>query len=188
MSQQPILETERLLLRPLTPDDAATVARLAGSREIAHTTISIPHPYSEDQARGWIGAHTGQSATGKEIVFGVVTREDVQLIGAVGLREIDTEHSQAELGFWIAVQAWGKGYATEATRRVIRYAFEELKLNRVYAHHMVRNPASVKVLEKLGMKREGLLRQRVRKWGVFEDVVLMAILHDDWIQMSGNSP
>jgi ribosomal-protein-alanine N-acetyltransferase len=187
MNQQPILETERLLLRPLTPDDAATVARLAGSREIAHTTISIPHPYSEDQAREWIGAHTGQSATGKEIVFGVVTREDVQLIGAVGLREIDTEHSQAELGFWIAVQAWGKGYATEATRQVIRYAFEELKPNRVYAHHMVRNPASGKVLEKLGMKREGLLRQRVRKWGVFEDVVLMAILHDDWRQRSGKA-
>jgi RimJ/RimL family protein N-acetyltransferase len=187
MNQQPILETERLLLRPLTPDDAATVARLAGSREIAHTTISIPHPYSEDQARGWIAAHTGQSATGKEIVFGVVTREDAQLIGAVGLREIDTEHSQAELGFWIAVQAWGKGYATEATRQVIRYAFEELKPNRVYAHHMVRNPASGKVLEKLGMKREGLLRQRVRKWGVFEDVVLMAILHDDWRQRSGKA-
>jgi [ribosomal protein S5]-alanine N-acetyltransferase len=187
MNQQPILETERLLLRPLTPDDAVTVARLAGSREIAHTTISIPHPYSENQAREWIMAHTGQFATGKEIVFGVVTGEDAQLIGAVGLREIDAEHSQAELGFWIAVQAWGKGYATEATRRVIRYAFEELKLNRVYAHHMVRNPGSGQVLEKLGMRREGLLRQRVRKWGVFEDVVLMAILHVDWREGSGKA-
>ncbi|MGA2866497.1 MAG: GNAT family N-acetyltransferase [Verrucomicrobiota bacterium] len=187
MIQQPTLETERLLLRPLTTDDAATVARLAGSREIAHTTISIPHPYSEDQAREWIAARTGQSATDKELVFGVVTREDAQLVGAVGLREIDTEHSQAETGFWIGVPSWGKGYVTEAARRVIRYAFEELKLNRIYAHHMVRNPASGRVLEKLGMKREGLLRQRVRKWGVFEDVVLMAILHDDWRQMSGKA-
>ena len=184
MIQQPTLETERLLLRPLTPDDAATVARLAGSREVAHTTISIPHPYSEDQAREWIAARTGQSDAGKEIVFSVVIREDARLTGSVGLREIDSEHSQAEMGFWIGVQLWGKGYATEAARRVVRYAFEELKLNRVYAHHMVRNPASGRVLEKLGMKREGLLRQRVRKWGVFEDVVLMAILHDDWRQMT----
>jgi RimJ/RimL family protein N-acetyltransferase len=106
----------------------------------------------------------------------------------VGLREIDAEHSQAEMGFWIGVQSWGKGYATEAARRVVRYAFEELKLNRVYAHHMVRNPASGRVLEKVGLKREGLLRQRVRKWGVFEDVVLLAILHDDWAQMSGEAP
>ncbi|HXP59411.1 MAG TPA: GNAT family N-acetyltransferase [Dongiaceae bacterium] len=184
MIEPPTLETERLVLRPLTPEDGATVARLAGSREIADTTISIPHPYSEKQARAWIAARTSQSSTGKEMVFGVAIRQDAQLIGAVGLREMDTEHAQAEMGFWIGVPSWGRGYATEAARRVVRYAFEDLKLNRVYAHHMVRNPASGRVLEKLGMKREGLLRQRVRKWGVFEDVVLLAILHDDWRQMS----
>jgi RimJ/RimL family protein N-acetyltransferase len=92
------------------------------------------------------------------------------------------------MGFWIGVPSWGRGYATEVARRVVGYAFEELKLNRVYAHHMVRNPASGRVLEKVGMRREGLLRQRVRKWGVFEDVVLLAILHDDWAQMSGKVP
>jgi len=188
MIHQPTLETQRLRLRPLTPEDAATVARLAGRREIAHTTISIPHPYSEDQARQWIATHTGQSDAAKGILFGVAARDDVQLIGAAGLRDIDAEHSQAELGFWIGVQSWSKGYATEAARRVVRYAFEELQLNRVYAHHMVRNPASGRVLEKLGMKREGLLRQRVRKWGVFEDVVLMAILHEDWRQMGAKAP
>src|ERR1039458_2578407 len=104
MNQQTTLETERLVLTPLTLDDAATVARLAGSREIAHTTTSIPHPYSEDQARAWIAACTTKSSAGKAIVFGVVTREDAQLIGAVGLRKIDAEHSRAEMGFWIGVQ------------------------------------------------------------------------------------
>jgi len=97
------------------------------------------------------------------------------------------EPSQAELGFWVAGQAWDKGYATEAARRIVRHDFEELKLNRVYAHHMVRNPASGKVLEKLGMRREGLLRQRVRKWGGFEDVALLAILREDWGQRSGRA-
>jgi RimJ/RimL family protein N-acetyltransferase len=159
------------------------VARLAGRREIAHTTISIPHPYSEDQAREWIARHTSPSGPGKEIVFGITTRGEGRLIGAVGLREIDTEHSQAEMGFWIEVESWGKGYATEATRAVLGCAFERLSLNRVYAHHMVRNPASGRVLEKVGMKREGLLRQRVRKWGVFEDVVVLAILREDWMKI-----
>jgi len=182
------METERLVLRPLKPDDAAAFARLAGSREIAHTTITIPHPFSENQARQWIVARTGQSEAGKGIVFAIATMADAQLIGTVGLREIDAEHSQAEIGFWIGAPSWGKGYATEAARRVIRYAFEECNLNRVYAHHMVRNPASGRVLEKLGMKREGLLRQRIRKWGVFEDVVLLAILRDDWAQTCGKAP
>ncbi len=184
MSEQFRLETERLILRALTPDDAPTVARLAGRREIAHTTISIPHPYSEAQAQEWITSHTGAE---KEIVFGITTSDAGRLIGAVGLREIDTEHSQAEMGFWIEVESWGKGYATEAARAVLGLAFERLKLNRVYAHHMVRNPASGRVLEKVGMQREGLLRQRVRKWGVFEDVVLLAILRDDQPKSEGAS-
>ncbi len=174
------LETERLVLRALRPDDAHTVARLAGRREIAHTTISIPHPYSVEQAQEWIATHAGHESSSKERVFGITTKADGQLIGAVGLREIDTEHAQSEMGFWIGLEWWGHGYAAEAARAVVAHAFGELKLNRVYAHHMVRNPASGRVLEKIGMKREGVLRQRVRKWDVFEDVVLMAILRDDW--------
>jgi [ribosomal protein S5]-alanine N-acetyltransferase len=174
------LETERLVLRALRPDDAQVVARLAGRREIAHTTILIPHRYSVEQAQEWIAIHAGQQDGSKETAFGVTMKADGQFIGVVGLREIDTEHSQAEMGFWIGVEWWGNGYAAEAAKTVIAYAFQELKLNRIYAHHMVRNPASGRVLEKIGMKQEGLLRQRVRKWGVFEDVVLMAIIQDDW--------
>jgi len=187
MIPPPKLESERLVLRPLNLDDAVVVARLAGSREIADMTITIPHPYSEEQARAWIATQTNRSGTAKEMVFSVAAKEDSQLVGTVGLREIDVEHSQAEMGYWIGVPTWGRGYATEAARRLVRFAFEDLKLNRVYAHHMVRNPASGRVLEKVGMKREGLLRQRVRKSGVFEDVVLLAILHDDWKQMNGRT-
>ena len=173
------LQTERLVLRALRPDDAPTIAQLAGHREIADTTLSIPHPYSVEKAQEWIATHAGPQNTTKQLVFGITTRADGQLIGTVGLREIDIEHCHAEMGFWIGVGCWGNGYATEAAKAVIRYGFAELKLNRIYAHHMVRNPASGRVLEKIGMKREGLLRQRVRKWGVFEDVVLMAILRAD---------
>jgi ribosomal-protein-alanine N-acetyltransferase len=175
-----VLETPRLLLRPLKLEDAPMVSKLAGRREIAHTTISIPHPYSEAQALDWISRHIGPRAANKEIVFAIMLRANVQLVGTIGLRDIDKEHSQAELGFWVAVEAWGKGYATEASSAVLRFGFEELQLNRIYAHHMVRNPASGRVLEKIGMKQEGLLRQRVRKWGVFEDVVLLAVLKKDW--------
>ena len=173
------LETKRLLLRPLALDDSPRVARLAGAREIAATTLSIPHPYSEADARTWIEKHKGQESPPKEIVFAITTRPDGELIGTIGFGGIDHEHCQAEMGFWIGMDWWGKGYATEAAQAVVRFGFEELKLNRIYAHYMVKNPASGRVLEKIGMKREGLLRQRVRKWGVFEDVVLLAMLKDD---------
>lgn len=74
---------------------------------------------------------------------------------------------------------WGAGCATEAASEVTRFGFDRLSLNRIYAYYMVRNPAAGAVLLKLGMKQEGLLRQRVRKSGAFEDVALSALLRDD---------
>jgi len=156
------------------------LSRLAGRREIADTTISIPHPYSEEQARQWIAGFADLFAQGKVVVFGMTLKREASLAGTIGLRDIDAEHSQAELGFWVAVEYWGQGYATEAARAVIGFGFGQLGLNRIYAHHMVRNPASGRVLTKVGMKPEGLLRQRVRKWGMFEDVVPLAMLRKEW--------
>jgi [ribosomal protein S5]-alanine N-acetyltransferase len=173
------LEIERLLLRPFSLDDVSVVARLAGDRSIADTTISVPHPLSETQARDWLLARMARARSGGEVSF-AITRKAGPLVGAIALRDIEREHEKAELGFWIGVEYGGTGYATEAARAVIRFGFESLHLNRIYAHHMVRNPASGRVLGKAGMRPEGLLRQAVRKWGVFEDVVLCAILRSDW--------
>ena len=178
--EQPTLETARLLLRPLSSDDAPSVARLAGRREIADTTLSIPHPYSEQQASDWISRHSATRSGGKEMVFAVVTKKDMELVGTAGLRDLDCEHGQAEMGFWIAVDCWGRGYATEAAQTLLRFGFTTLRLNRIYAHFMLRNPASGRVLKKIGMKEEGILRERVRKWGVFEDVAILSILRKEW--------
>ena len=185
MIQSKALETLRLVLRPLTVDDAPAIARLAGRREIADTTLAIPHPYSEEQARVWLSSQAvADNTKPRHIVFAATLKPDGQLIGAIGLHNVDLEHALAEMGFWIGVEFWGRGYATEGAARVIRFGFEELNLNRVFANHMVRNPASGRVLEKVGMKREGLLRQRVRKWGVFEDIILLATLRQDWASKS----
>lgn len=174
------LETQRLQLRPIATEDAPSVAQLAGRREIADTTISVPHPYSVEEARVWIATRSVKENPPTQAVFAVTLKPEGQLIGTVGLREIDREHGKAELGIWIGVDWWGRGFATEAIPAVLKYGFTELNLNRIQAHHMVRNPASGRVLEKIGMRREGLLRQFVCKWGVFEDVVVLAILREDW--------
>jgi [ribosomal protein S5]-alanine N-acetyltransferase len=180
MSAPAVIETERLRLRPLTLEDAPTVQQLAGRREIAAMTLSIPHPYSLEQAQDWLAKRLSAVAEGKTAVFGIVLKGTGRLIGAVGLGEIDADHSRAEMGFWIGVDWWGQGYATEASRAVVRYGFEQLKLNRIYAHHMTKNPASGRVLERVGLRREGLLRQAMRKFGQFEDVILYAVLREDW--------
>src|SRR4051812_23549298 len=163
VSATPTIRTDRLVLGDFEPDDAPELQRLAGEREIADTTLAIPHPYELDHALAWIGNQRKEAVRGRATNFAVRLAPDSQLIGCAGLRDIDPEHLQAELGFWIGREWWGKGYASEASTAVIRYGFEALGLNRICAHHMTRNPPAGGVLRRIGMKREGLLRQRVRK-------------------------
>jgi [ribosomal protein S5]-alanine N-acetyltransferase len=175
----PVLRTTRLVLGRFLPEDASELQRLAGERAIADTTLSIPHPYTLDHALAWIGTQRREAVRRRSANFAVRVPSGPSLVGCVGLRDIDPEHLQAELGFWIGREWWGSGYATEAAREVVRYAFDQLGLNRIYAHHMVRNPAAGVVLRRIGMRQEGVLRERVRKWGVYEDVVVYAVLRAD---------
>lgn len=179
MIATPTLQTARLRLGAFQPEDAPELQRMAGAREIADTTVSIPHPYDLDHALAWIGNQRRESVRGRATNFAIRLLPDAPLIGCASLRDIDREHLQAELGFWIGRDWWGQGYAREAAAEVLRFGFEDLGLNRIYAHHMVRNPAAGQVLLHIGMRREGLLRERVRKWGVFEDVVVYAMLRED---------
>jgi RimJ/RimL family protein N-acetyltransferase len=179
VSATPTLHTSRLLLGPFEPADAPELRRLAGAREIADTTVSIPHPYELDHALAWIGHQRREAVRGRVINFAIRLLASSHLIGSVGLRDIDPEHLQAELGFWIGRESWGQGYGREAAAMVVRFGFEQLGLNRICAHHMARNPAAGQVLLHIGMRQEGVLRERVRKWGVFEDVVVYAMLRED---------
>jgi RimJ/RimL family protein N-acetyltransferase len=142
--------------------------------------ISIPHPYPDSEAEQYISKQLAEFENGHSVTFVIERKFKRVFSGLIEVRDIEQEHSQAELSFWLAVEAWGQGYMSEALKPILRFAFEDLGLNRLYAYHMVRNPASGKVLQKNGFVQEGLLRQRVRKWGVFEDVALLAILHRDW--------
>ena len=179
MSATPTICTARLVLGTFESDDATELQRMAGAREIADTTVSIPHPYALDHALAWIGNQRRESVRGRATNFAIRLLPGSPLIGSASLRDIDHEHLQAELGFWIGRDWWGQGYASEAAAAVIRFGFETLGLNRICAHHMARNPAAGQVLLHVGMQREGLLRERVKKWGVYEDVVLYAILRED---------
>lgn len=170
------LETSRLVLRPLAREDRARLVAVAGRREIADTTISVPHPFETTDAEAWIEDRAPCRAR-----FAVAWRAAPErLVGYAGLHDVSLEHAHAELSFWIEPEEAGQGLATEAAGRLIAHAFDGLDLNRISAFHMVRNAASERVLRKLGLQPEGLLRQRGRKWGRFEDVRAWALLRQDW--------
>jgi RimJ/RimL family protein N-acetyltransferase len=168
------IATERLLLRPFTPDDAPAVQRLVSAYEIAKNTLLIPHPYPEGAAAEWI-SRLGTNPNNH--VFAITLSGEV--VGAIGL-EIVPEHDRGEIGYWIGLPYWGRGYMTEAVRGVIGWAFHDLRLHRVFAVHFTRNPASGRVMQKAGMRHEGTLRGHDKKWGEHLDVELYGIAHSDW--------
>lgn len=176
---QPTLATPRLTLRPFARDDAPEVQRLAGAREIADTTLAIPHPYPDGAAEAWIETHPAAWGNGTGVTYAITDRERAALIGAIGLI-VTPAHALAELGYWVGLPYWNHGYCTEAGRRLVGFAFGTLGLHRVQARHLTRNPASGRVMEKLGMKREGILREATRRSDRFEDLALYAVLASEW--------
>ncbi len=179
MNERPILETTRLILRPFTLADASDVQRLAGARAIASTTLNVPHPYEDGMAEQWIRTHQERYEKGELVNFALVLRTNHIFLGAMEL-QINQQYASAELGYWIGQPFWRQGYCTEAARAMLGYGFEVLELNRVHASYLTRNPASRRVMQKIGMAYEGCLRQHIKKWDVFEDLALYGILRSDW--------
>ena len=172
------LQTERLTLRVHALSDIPALMPLIGAREVAATTLRIPHPYTEADAQDFIADTQEDFSSGSGLRLGIVLRESDTLCGGVGLR-IEPDHRRSELGYWIGVPYWGNGYATEAARAVVKYGFGTLRLHRIFASHFANNPASARVLRKIGMRHEGSLRAHVLKWGEFLDLEMYGMVASD---------
>jgi len=117
--------------------------------------------------------------------FAITHRQEGFFIGGIGLNNIDKQSELAEIGYWIGKPYWGKGYGTEAAHAVLQYGFEVLRLNRVHSKHFSNNPASGRIMQKIGMKHEGCQRQQFKKWGTFVDFELYGILRSEY-EVSSN--
>ena len=148
-------------------------------REVARTTRPIPHPYPEGEAERWIATHRAAFESGEAIHFAIELRQTGELVGGVTLA-ISREDDRAHLTYWIGVPYRGRGYATEAAREAVRHNFEDLGLHRVYAAHLRSNPASGRVMHKIGMVHVGTLREHHEKWGEREDRVVYGLLAEEW--------
>ena len=173
---------QRVMLRLLDIGDAADTQRMAGDPAIADTTLSLPHPYLDGMAETWIAGNQENYGRGVYTTLGIAKLEDGSLLGAIAIKlSAKPFDSNGEIGYWIGKEHWGKGYCTEAAQLIVRHGFETLGLNRIYAIHMTRNPASGRVMQKIGMQYEGCMRQLACKNGVFEDFNMYAILKQDWL-------
>ena len=139
------IETERLALRPFRRADAAEFARLAGEWAVASMTSDIPYPFSAAQAVSWLRPVRG------EVRFAI--ERERRLIGGAGYYRRPS--GVAELGFWLGRPWWGQGYATEATRAIVRHGFGNRRLPGFSSAHFDDNPASARVLAKLGFEAVG---------------------------------
>lgn len=153
-----VLETERLMLRRPTLADVKAIAALANDRRIAENTRRIPHPYLQDHAVEFVRAMTNSQ---RETVF--LIEHSFAPIGMVG---IDWRHEDTpELGYWLGVEHWGRGFATEAARAVIDFTFEEFEVEHLVSGARVANPASRNILEKCGFQWSGVELHRFEALG-----------------------
>lgn len=150
----PVLETKRLALRAARLEDAKAVAALANDRRIAENTARIPYPYKLADAEQFIA---GANKKGEAAYL--ITLRDGTIIGACGL--MFHYDDTPEIGYWLGVPYWNKGYATEALHALIDYAFTDLTHDAVQAGARVTNPASRRVLEKCGFQWTGVGLYRI---------------------------
>ncbi len=150
-----LLETERLLLVPPCRAHAQTMADMANHVDIAYMLSTMPHPYCVDDALDWIRI-VGEMAVGT--AFSIFLKDGQQFIGCCGSGPVD-DNNEIDFGYWIGVEYWGNGYATEAGRAVLSHVFEMFQFEVITTDFNLKNEASGKVLHKLGFNHVG---QRVR--------------------------
>jgi [ribosomal protein S5]-alanine N-acetyltransferase len=166
------LELSRCLVRPWTNADADSLHRHANNRNVSiHLRDRFPFPYELEHAKtflGWLGQQPSPTAWAIEV--------NGEAAGGIGIElHSDVERVSAEIGYWLGEQLWGRGIATEALRAVTAEAFERYHLTRIYAVPFADHAASIRVLEKAGYVKEGLMRQSAIKDGRVRNQALYAI-------------
>lgn len=168
-------ETNRLLIRTPEISDANVITKHLSNPNISRTTLTIPFPYHEPDAKDRIAKAQHELLTKAAYTFVIIIKETGELIGAIGLHMYPL-HDRAEAGYWVAESYWNQGFCTEALTGILVFGFEELGLNKIYATHIDGNDSSGRVMQKTGMTYEGKLHKHYKKNGSYIDVVQYAIL------------
>ena len=176
----PEIITERLLLnRPVENDLDDFLFQINSSEDYSKNLFNIPFPFAAANSKKWLEHCNLGIESGESLRFAIREKEGRKLIGIIGLH-LNKEHQKAELGYWLGKSFWGKGYLTEGLVPILQFGFTSLNLNKIYATHFLSNPGSGKVMQKVGMKLEGLQKQEYLQNREFLDVNRYSILKEDF--------
>ncbi len=175
----PTLETVDLILRKPAMKDTGDIFRYASDPEVARYVLWEPHR-SPAETRSFVRFLRSRIRAGYPSSWVVVLKKTGAVIGTIGFIWYSETNRSAELGYSFSREYWNHGYATQALGAVLDASFTSLPLNRLEAQHDVRNPASGRVMEKCGLRQEGILRDRIVNKGEYVNVALYAILRSDW--------
>jgi ribosomal-protein-alanine N-acetyltransferase len=182
------IETERLLLRALRADDENDIHEYASDPEVVR--LMIWGPSTPDLTREFLDRALQAQAQWPrpEVVLAIELKSERRLIGSIGLRMKDAANRNADIGYVLNRKYWGHGYMTESACAILEVAFQQLKMHRVWATCDTRNRSSYRVMERLGMRREGLFVKDAMEKGEWRDTYLYAILAEEWRGASQKPP
>ncbi len=175
-----MLESLRIRIRKLQPADAPSIYQGIRHKAVARWMPTVPHPYPKNAAAAFIRRSHREWKAGKAYHFGIALRETDEVIGGIGLNNVERKNNDAELGYWIGKDYWGKGLTAEATKLVLQFGFHQLKLHRIWAKLFEENKKSARVLEKAGLRREGILRHAQFRYRQWHNILLYSILAQEY--------
>lgn len=175
----PVLETERLLLRNLCFDDAEDIFEYACDPDVPKYSTWSAHQSIED-TYDFLDAVIADYKNHNSTDWGILHKADNKIIGTCGFVNWFPDQFRSEIGYALSKKYWSQGYMPEAVRAIINFGFQLMKLNRIEARCMIENTASARVMEKVGMKFEGVLRQQLFTKGSFYDMKIYSILRTEW--------
>lgn len=175
----PTLNTERLRLRRLTPDDAEAIFQYASKPEVAKYVTWDTHQSLSD-TRAYIEFAENQYQAGGVAPWGMVLKETDEIIGTIDFVSWNQTHQFAEIGYVCSPDYWGKGYTPEAAHALLKFGFEQMNLIRIQARTFTENEASQRVLKKIGMSFEGTMRKAMKVKGKHLDLNMYSILINEY--------
>jgi len=171
------ITTDRLNLRPFQITDAPRVSELCNNYNIYKGTLTLPYPYPIESALLWIPTHEENFTNDKSYEFAITDKTTGELYGAIALSN-NQKHKNGEIAYWVGEEYWGNGYAAEALKAIIDFAFTIKGYHRVWGRFFASNPASGAVMRKVGMEYEGVMKQHVLKEGVYLDLEFYGIINN----------
>jgi RimJ/RimL family protein N-acetyltransferase len=175
----PTLETAQLVLRPITVVDAPALLALFGDAEVTRF-YDLETFTTLEQAKELVQKFAAMHEAGRGRRWGIQPKEGTELIGTVGFNDWAQVAHRGGIGYDLRPTHWGRGFVAEALRAILKYGFEEMRLNRVEAFVMRGNERSMSLLRKLGFAEEGVLRERGAWKGGFHDLTLFSLLKSEY--------